>query len=75
MISSNFFSEKCEEYNDHVCYYNHYESCEDVYDKTCRATVSTKEERYCTKVNETTCTLKEVFWSILLTKKSFKILS
>jgi len=51
--------ERCENYNEKVCYSNHEESCIDVEDQTCHGIVASKEVRKCFNVTELLCGLKE----------------
>jgi len=53
------YVERCEHYEDEVCYTTHTESCVDVEGENCRAIVSSKHVRQCINVTELICGLKE----------------
>merc|ERR1712025_819183 len=53
------YKEKCEDYQEKVCYTTHKERCEDVMGKKCKAIKSSKHERKCYDVTELLCSLKE----------------
>ena len=53
------YVDRCEDYEDKVCYTTHAESCVDVEGENCRAIVSSKQVRQCINVTELICGLKE----------------
>jgi hypothetical protein len=53
------YVDRCEHYNEQVCYTTHQEQCEDVHDQNCRAIVSGAQTRKCFNVTELICGLKE----------------
>merc|ERR1740136_639985 len=53
------YKEKCENYQEKVCYTTHNERCQDVMGKKCKAIKSSKHERKCYDVTELLCSLKE----------------
>ncbi len=51
--------DKCERYNEKVCYTTQQEDCSDVSDKNCNAIVSSYQNRQCFNVTELKCRLQE----------------
>merc|ERR1712142_641992 len=51
--------ERCEHYEDKVCYTSQQESCDDVVGENCRAIISSRQVRQCHNVTELLCGLKE----------------
>jgi len=52
-------TERCEHYEDKVCYTTQQESCNDVIGENCRAIISSRQVRQCHNVTELLCGLKE----------------
>ena len=59
MEEETVYADKCESYNEQVCYTTHQEQCDDVHDQNCRAIVSGTQNRQCFNVTELICGLKE----------------
>jgi len=51
--------ERCEDYEDKVCYTSQQESCQDVMGENCRAITASRQVRQCSNVTELLCGLKE----------------
>jgi len=51
--------DKCERYNEKVCYTNQHETCQDVADQNCNGIVTSSEARQCFNVTELKCRLQE----------------
>jgi hypothetical protein len=54
-----FQVDKCERYNEKVCYTTQQETCTDVSDQNCNAIVSSYQVRQCFNVTELKCRLQE----------------
>jgi len=51
--------ERCEHYEDKVCYTSQQEACDDVVGENCRAIIASRQVRQCHNVTELLCGLKE----------------